>query len=218
MLYICCMDNYETYNEDARIREEIIRHRKRSLRRRRLISASIALALTILGAHALGTKLGNSSYSSYNKEPVDMFADIPMVNAAKSAIGNHGGGPYWSWYGFDDRVEWCACFVSWAANECGALDADTAPEFAYVPDGTNWFYARDLWLEPGQTPSAGDYIFFDWDEDGGHDHVGIVTSVIDDKIFTVEGNSSDRCRVKCYNIGDTVICGYGHVEQMQTAS
>ena len=29
------------------------------------------------------------------------------------------GQPYWSWYGFGGRVEWCACFASWCADQCG---------------------------------------------------------------------------------------------------
>lgn len=41
-----------------------------------------------------------------------------IVQVAFSQIGNVGGQPFWSWYGFDSRVEWCACFVSWCANEC----------------------------------------------------------------------------------------------------
>ena len=39
-----------------------------------------------------------------------------IVQVAKQQIGNVGGQPYWSWYGFTSRVEWCACFVSWCAK------------------------------------------------------------------------------------------------------
>ena len=34
-----------------------------------------------------------------------------IVEVALTQLGNEGGQPYWSWYGFDGRVEWCACFV-----------------------------------------------------------------------------------------------------------
>ena len=34
-----------------------------------------------------------------------------LVDLAKRQVGNVGGYPYWSWYGFNSRVEWCACFV-----------------------------------------------------------------------------------------------------------
>ena len=63
-----------------------------------------------------------------------------------------------------------------------------------------------------ETPVAGDFIFFDWDQDDVRDHVGIVSSVSGDKIFAIEGNSSNRCRVKVYNISDPVIYGYGHID------
>ena len=36
-----------------------------------------------------------------------------IVSVALSQLGNEGGQPYWSWYGFNSRVEWCACFVSY---------------------------------------------------------------------------------------------------------
>ena len=42
-----------------------------------------------------------------------------LVELAKRQVGNVGGYPYWSWYGFDSRVEWCACFVSWCYNQAG---------------------------------------------------------------------------------------------------
>ena len=135
MMYSRRMDNYETYSEEALIRREIIRKRKSKMRRRRIISAALALLLTVAGALALGKFIGTKAYDKYNVEPVNVMSDLPIVNAAKSGIGNLDGGPYWSWYGFGSRVEWCACFTSWAENESGALDAGTAPKFAYVPDG-----------------------------------------------------------------------------------
>ena len=42
-----------------------------------------------------------------------------VVELAKQQAGNVGGRPYWSWYGFNSRVEWCACFVSWSYNQAG---------------------------------------------------------------------------------------------------
>ena len=48
--------------------------------------------------------------------------DGEIVTVALSQVGNVGGQPYWSWYGFNSRVEWCACFVSWCANECGYIE------------------------------------------------------------------------------------------------
>ena len=50
-------------------------------------------------------------------------------------------------------------------------------------------------------------------QDGDRDHVGIVTAVVDDKVFTVEGNSSDLCRQKRYFLDDPVIYGYGVIKE-----
>ena len=53
-----------------------------------------------------------------------------------------GQRPYWSWYGFNSRVEWCACFVSWCAKECGYIDAGVIPQFAGCTGSSNWFRDR----------------------------------------------------------------------------
>ena len=132
-----------------------------------------------------------------------------IVSVALSQVGNIGGQPYWSWYGFDSHVNWCACFVSWCANECGYIDAGIIPKFASCTVGSNWFKARDLWKSRGATPNVGDLVFFDWDTDGLPDHVGIVEYVKDEKVYTVEGNSSDRCRQRSYSISYSGIFGYG---------
>ena len=95
--------------------------------------------------------------------------DGEIVTVALSQVGNTGGAPYWSWYGFDSRVEWCACFVSWCANECGYIDAGVIPKFAAcASQGVPWFKERGLWQDNSYEPRPGDIIFFDWD-DGGQD-------------------------------------------------
>ena len=135
--------------------------------------------------------------------------DGTIVSVALSQVGNVGGEPYWSWYGFNSRVEWCACFVSWCANECGYIDAGIIPKFAGCIQGSNWFKERGLWQDGSFTPSAGHIIFFDWEGDGETDHVGIVERVENGTVYTVEGNSGDACRQNSYSIGSSVIYGYG---------
>lgn len=132
-----------------------------------------------------------------------------IVSVALSQVGNIGGRPYWSWYGFDGHVNWCACFVSWCANECGYIEAGAVPRFASCTAGSNWFKARDLWKPRGSTPNPGELIFFDWDANGLPDHVGIVERVENGTVYTVEGNSSDRCRQRSYSLGYSGIFGYG---------
>lgn len=134
-----------------------------------------------------------------------------IVQVAKQQIGNVGGQPYWSWYGFTSRVEWCACFVSWCANECGYIEAGIIPKFASVNvEGVPWFKTCGLWKESGYTPKAGDIIFFDWDNDAESDHTGIVEKVENGTVYTIEGNTSgDSCKQKEYSINSNVILGYG---------
>ena len=88
--------------------------------------------------------------------------DGEIVVVALSQLGNVGGQPYWSWYGFNSRVEWCACFVSWCANECGYLDAGVIPRTAGCISGSDWFKDRGLWQDNSYEPRPGDIIYFDW--------------------------------------------------------
>lgn len=135
--------------------------------------------------------------------------DGDLVAIALSQVGNVGGEPYWSWYGFSSHVDWCACFVSWCANECGYIEAGVIPRFAGCILGSNWFKSRGLWQDGGYEPRAGDIIFFDWEGDGLTDHVGIVERVEGSRIYTVEGNSGDACRRNSYSIDSPVIYGFG---------
>jgi hypothetical protein len=133
-----------------------------------------------------------------------------IVAVAISQIGNVNGDPYWSWYGFGSRVEWCATFVSWCANECGYIDAGIIPKFAACQtQGIPWFRSRGLWQEPGYVPTPGDIIFFDWGQDGTSDHVGIVEYVEGDVVHTVEGNTSNSVARRTYRLDSNSICGYG---------
>ena len=142
--------------------------------------------------------------------------DDAIVTVALSQVGNVGGQPYWSWYGFESRVEWCACFVSWCANECGYIDSGVVPKFAGCVGGVQWFKDREQWQDGSAEPAPGMIIFFDWNnkgssgpQDGQSDHVGIVEKVENGIVYTVEGNSGDTCRQNQYPVGHYEILGYG---------
>ena len=142
--------------------------------------------------------------------------DDAIVTVALSQVGNIGGEPYWSWYGFESHVEWCACFVSWCAAQCGYIDTGVCPKFSGCGNGVQWFQDRGQWLDGSTEPVAGMIIFFDWDNQGGSsprdgeaDHVGIVQKVENGIIYTVEGNSGNLCRVNRYSVGQYEIMGYG---------
>lgn len=132
-----------------------------------------------------------------------------IVEIATSQIGNVGGQPYWSWYGFGGRVEWCACFVSWCANEVGLIEAGVVPKFSYCPTGVQWFKDAGRWQERGYEPQPGDIIFFDWGGDGVSDHVGIVESCDGMTVRTIEGNTGDSCARRSYTLNSLSIQGYG---------
>ena len=132
-----------------------------------------------------------------------------IVEVALTQLGNEGGQPYWSWYGFEGRVEWCACFVSWCADQCGYIESGIIPKFAGCVDGANWFKGNGQWKDRSYEPSTGDIIFFDWEGDGETDHVGIVEKCENGVVYTVEGNSGDACRQKQYTVGSSSIYGYG---------
>ena len=132
-----------------------------------------------------------------------------IVEVALTQLGNEGGQPYWSWYGFEGRVEWCACFVSWCADQCGYIESGIIQKFAGCVDGSNWFKGNGQWQDRNYEPQAGDIIFFDWEGDGETDHVGIVEKCENGAVYTVEGNSGDACRQKQYTVGSSSIYGYG---------
>jgi len=130
-----------------------------------------------------------------------------VVDIAKSQVGNVGGQPYWSWYGFTSRVEWCACFVSWCYGQMGL----TEPRFSGCQSqGIPWFQSHGQWGGRDYANIApGDAIFFDWDLDGSADHVGIVVGTDGSRVYTVEGNSGDACKIKSYSLTYECIKGYG---------
>ena len=130
-----------------------------------------------------------------------------VVDIAKSQVGNVGGQPYWSWFGFTSRIEWCACFVSWCYGQVGLSE----PRFsACQAQGIPWFQSHGQWGGPDYANIApGDAIFFDWDLDGKADHVGIVVGTDGSRVYTVEGNSGDACKVRSYSLTYECIKGYG---------
>ena len=137
--------------------------------------------------------------------------DGTIVEVARGELGNVGGDKFWKWYGFSSHVDWCAIFVSWCADQCGYLEMGVVPKFSVVGDGANWFKARHRWAGRGHKPSPGDIIFFDFEQDGVLDHVGIVESCDGKTVTTIEGNSSNACRQLSYRVGNSQIAGYGLV-------
>ena len=170
-------------------------------------------------SNMMAQKMGWSSYGDKQYAPHVLryyaFGRIPtgignqaIIQVAASQEGK-GGTTYWSWYGFNNRVEWCACFVSWCANQSGYIQKGIIPKFSYCPDGARWFEEKGRFRDASYTPAAGDIIFFDWGNNGTIDHVGIVESVSSGTVNTIEGNSGDKVARRSYSIGSNNIYGYG---------
>ena len=132
-----------------------------------------------------------------------------IISVASTQIGNSDGQPYWSWYGFGSRVEWCACFISWCANESGYIESGIIPKFASCDVGMSWFKNHNQWQEKTYVPKPGDIVFFDWDNNNSADHVGIVEKSETNKIHIIEGNSGDACKQLEYATNDNRILGFG---------
>lgn len=122
--------------------------------------------------------------------------------------------------GWNQYTPWCACFLSWAADQQKTSIDGAPPKFADVDEGMEKFKngSYGQWHEGGDTnnmPIPGDYVFFDWDgrndPDGGKDpdHVGAVLCVEGNFLYTIEGNSGGRVAVNCYPKNDPRIVGYG---------
>lgn len=126
-------------------------------------------------------------------------------------IGNYADHPGWNQY-----TPWCACFLSWAADQKKASINGDPPRFANVDTGMEGFQKSGKWRNPNDEknkPIPGDYVFFDWDGDRDPDHVGAVLCVDGTKLYTIEGNSGGKVAVNCYPLSnpsvDPRIMGYG---------
>ena len=139
-----------------------------------------------------------------------IFGNGQIVQVAKQEVGSSNGEKYWRWYGFNQRVNWCAIFVSWCANESGIMN-NTIPRFSLCTDGVKWYKDHSKWKNKSYIPQTGDIIFFDWNGDDHVQHVGIVEKVENDKVYTIEGNSNDEVRNKNYSLTNKSIYGYGSV-------
>lgn len=135
-----------------------------------------------------------------------------LINVALGEIGNNESDgthmKYENYTGLSSEDPWCAAFVSWCANEAGFIDSGIIPKYTSCSVGVAWFQEKGAFhLEgSGYTPKPGDIVFFG---DGGSSHTGIVESVDDDYIHTIEGNTSNSVAKKDRPRGTGYVYGYG---------
>ena len=117
---------------------------------------------------------------------------------------------YGAWYGMP-YAEWCAMFVCFCLHYAGIEDAD----FPYNSGCEAWYEklsAAGLFAPAAEAgPKAGDVIFYDFDEDGVPEHVGIV-NIVDagsGVIYTIEGNYDDVVKTRETGLFSPYVFGYG---------
>lgn len=223
------MNKVESHTEKKTVKETVeVKENGKTVKKEKNVEK---MTLYITTSHIdLETMMNNKSFTDEQKEMCRQLlsdennslwlsvlhgissSDSDIVKVAQEQLDNVGGQPYWSWYGFSSRVEWCACFVSWCANECGYIENNLIPKYSVCDTGVNWFKTKGEWLDGTEEPQAGMIIFFDWASDGldgNSDHTGIVEKVESGRVYTIEGNSGDACQENSYPIGHYEILGYG---------
>jgi len=191
----------------------LIRSLRRTIMASKTLIAAIAAGGSAVVAIILICVLLCSALFFFGDENSDDYytatGDATITQVAAAQVGNHGGRKFWKWYGYNERVDWCAIFVSWCAHQCGYIESGVIPKFAGVPAGVDWFVERGQFRPNTYIPKPGDIIFIDWGGDGTRDHVGIVERCDGRAVYTIEGNSGDACRRQVYSIGSKTIFGYG---------
>ena len=141
----------------------------------------------------------------------DQREDIVNIALSQKGYKKNNGTVYGAWY---DSIKgtnftnsaWCAMFVSWCANQAG-IDQNILTYRSYVPDMVKDFQSRGQWQNRNYIPSRGDIIIVN-----SSGHVGIVTGVSGNTVYTIEGNKTSlgsACGTEDYQIGSSYITGYG---------
>ncbi len=193
-----------------------IKRIKSQIRNQTIASSSVVLLAMVLFVFTLSIFFFLADDGEGNLE---VGQPALMVSIAKSQIGTEGGEKYWRWYGFTEPVDWCACFVSWCADEAGLIAEGIVPKFSEVNEGIRWFQEQGGWIDVTEEhdfrPSPGTLIFFDWEQDGVADHVGIVESCKKEMVYTLEGNSEDKVLHRNYLHNNRKILGYGNSHEIE---
>lgn len=122
-----------------------------------------------------------------------------VISVAESQLGETDGAKYFNELGAPDLGPWCVAFVRWVMSKAGvAFDWHTWYAWDYS-DAPKPIDPRDL--------QPGDAVSFDWDDDGGGDHVGIVKSVHDWGVTTIEGNTSGGIVAEREREWPSIVCG-----------
>lgn len=199
-----------------------------SYRKGRFLSLLTTVAVVFM-LFALPT---TAAYENTHKNTGNMAQDLIAVartqigycegNTSSQIDGTVAGSQnytkYGKWYGIPDGA-WCAMFISWCADQAG-IPSSILPKHASCDIGMNWFKDRGQWgwgkywgNYQGKTvyiPVPGDIVYYGNGNLNDSTHVGIVYAVDSNNIYTIEGNTSDKCAYKQWSLNDDYIYGYGH--------
>ena len=115
---------------------------------------------------------------------------------------------YGAWYRAS-YSEWCAMYVSFCLNYA-EIPETVVPREANCEKWIRALSSEGLYVSAAHyAPQPGDLIFFDWEQDGNVDHVGLVEAAGEGTITTIEGNSRGGVRRNEYRADNDVIAGYG---------
>ena len=173
-----------------------------------LVSILIAVLIPIIAIITIITAIV-SIIASLISNPMVAGSGQRIVQIALQEEGNTSGAKYWNYVmggGFSngDATPWCACFVSWCANEAGLIEDGIVPKSASVATYRRFYTEKGRFhSSTDYIPQAGDFIVF-----GSDEHIGIVQYVENGRVVTIEGNTSDAVHSRSYSIGSSYITGY----------
>lgn len=179
-----------------------------------IMGVIIAILVPIIVVVTIISTLIGIIASLMSSTPVIAGGGERIVQIALQEENNSSGAKYWryvmgSQFVNGDVTPWCACFVSWCANEAGLIDSGIVPKAAavrayhrYYADKGRFHYASE-----GYTPQPGDFIVF-----GADTHIGIVQYVENGRVVTIEGNTSDAVHSRSYALNSSYVTGYCNPE------
>ncbi len=169
-----------------------------------LFSYNITSAKEGYGTPADVIALASSQIGYMEKATLDNLDDF-TANA-----GSNNYTKYARDLGVANNQPWCAYFVWWCFKNAN-VNPSGYPSIGYT--NTTWYSDRGLWHDRGTyTPNPGDYIVLG----GPTQHCGIVEYTVDNKVVTIEGNSSNKVVRRSYELTSTYVIGYGSVDYSGT--
>lgn len=108
-----------------------------------------------------------------------------------------------------EGTEWCNELINLCAKENGFENNNVIPKFTTADEGLKWFQSQELFKKDDYSPTKGDLVFLDTDNDKVADRVAIVTEIKDNKIYTLEGNDKEKLTKASYELTNSSILGYG---------